>query len=78
MNGFYLVVALAGACFYLWPERSVLTLAYASYVLQAWFLNARLRWIAWRHHRILVKLCKEMGVPGPGPFVFVDIWDRNR
>ena len=77
MAGFYLVVGIAGCCFIMWPERSILTLAYVSYSIQIWALNLRLRWAAWRHYRILVKLCKEMGLPSPGPFVYVDIWNRN-
>ena len=40
-------------------------------------MNLRLKWATWRAYRQLVKLCKENDFPAPGPFKYVDIWDRD-
>lgn len=77
MQGTYLLAALTLAALIVWPEESAAVLTSASLKIQIWFINLRLKWAAWRMHRQLTKLCKESGFPEPGPFRFVDIWDRE-
>ena len=77
MQGTYLLAALLLIAFIVDQETTVRVLTAASLKIQIWFINLRLKWMAWRMYRQLVKLCKESGFPDPGPFQFVDIWDRE-
>ncbi len=77
MQGTYVLSALIIGAFVLWPEETAATLTSASLKLQVYVLNLRMKWTAWRMYRSLVRLSKEAGLPAPGPFVFVDIWDRK-
>ena len=77
MQGTYLLAALVLIAFIVDQETTVRVLTAASLKIQVWFINLRLKWMAWRMHRQLVKLCKESGFPDPGSFQFVDIWDRK-
>lgn len=77
MQGTYLLATIVLACLIVWPEESAAVLTSVSLKIQVWFINLRLKWMAWRMYRQLVKLCDEAGFPHPGPFVFVDIWDRD-
>ena len=77
MPGFYLLCALLIAALIIDQETTVRVLTAASLKTQVWFMNLRLKWAAWRMYRTLVKMCKENGFPEPGPFRFVDIWDRD-
>ena len=77
MQGTYLLATLIAAAFILWPEETAIVFTTVSLKIQVYFINLRLKWMAWRMYRQLVKLCKESGFPEPGPFKFVDIWDRE-
>ena len=77
MPGFYLLSALLIVALIIDQETTIRVLTSVSLKIQVWFINLRLKWMAWRMYRQLVKLCKESGFPEPGPFVFVDIWDRD-
>ena len=77
MPGFYLLCALLIAALIIDQETTVRVLTAASLKTQVWFMNLRMKWAAWRMYRQLVKLCKESGFPEPGPFQFVDIWNRE-
>ena len=77
MQGTYLLAALILIAFIVDQETTARVLTAASLKIQVWFINLRLKWMAWRTYRQLVKLCKESGFPAPGPFRFVDIWDRE-
>lgn len=77
MPGFYLLCALLIVALIIDQETTVRVLTSVSLKIQVWFINLRLKWMAWRVYRQLVKLCKESGFPEPGPFQFVDIWDRE-
>ena len=77
MQGTYLLAALVLIAFIVDQETTVRVLTAASLKIQIWFINLRLKWMAWRMYRQLVQLCKESGFPDPGPFQFVDIWDRK-
>ena len=78
MPGFYLLCALLIAALIIDQETTVRVLTAASLKIQIWFLNLRLRYASWRMYRSLVKMCKESGFPEPGPFRYIDIWDRDR
>jgi hypothetical protein len=77
MQGTYVLSALIIGAFILWPEETAVVLTASSIKIQIYFINLRMKWAAWRMYRSLVKMCKEAGFPSPGPFVFVDIWDRE-
>ena len=77
MPGSYLLCALLIAALIIDQETTVRVLTAASLKTQVWFMNLRMKWAAWRMYRQLVKLCKESGFPEPGPFQFVDIWNRE-
>ena len=77
MTGFYLLCFLLIAAFAIDPELTARVLTAASLKMQLWYVNLRLKWATWRMYRQLVKMCKDSGFPEPGPFRFVDIWDRE-
>ena len=77
MQGTYLLATLILAAFIVWPEEAAAVFTSVSLKIQVYFVNLRLKWMAWRMYRQLVKLCKENGFPAPGPFKYVDIWDRD-
>ena len=77
MQGTYLLATIILVAFILWPEETAATLTGVSLKLQVWLINLRLKWAAWRMYRSLVKMCEQNGFPAPGPFHFVDIWDRE-
>ncbi len=77
MPGFYLLCALLIAALIIDQETTVRVLTAAALKIQIYYINLRLKFMAWRMYRALVKLSKEAGYPAPGPFVFVDIWDRE-
>ena len=76
MQGTYLLAILVIGALIIWPEGSAAVLTSVSLKIQIYFINLRLKWMAWRMYRQLVKLCKESSFPHPGPFKFVDLWDR--
>ncbi len=75
--GTYLLIALIGISFALWPEETPSVFTTVSLKIQIYYINYRMKWMAWRMHRSLIKLCKEAGFPDPGPFRFVNLWDRE-
>lgn len=77
MTGFYLLCFVLVLAFLLVPEWTQYILTMAFLKMELWFMNLRLKWAAWRIYRTLVKMSKEHGFPEPGPFVFVDLWDRG-
>lgn len=77
LNETYLLAALAIGAFVFWPEESVSILTACSLKMQIYFINYRMKWMAWRMYRSIVKMSKEAGFPHPGPFTFVDLWDRE-
>lgn len=77
MIGFYTLSILLVAAFLLDGDLTTRILLSAFLKMEVWIMNLRLKWAAWRVYRTLVKTCKENGFPEPGPFRFVDIWDRD-
>lgn len=77
MQGTYFLSALIIGAFILWPEETAVVFTSVSLKLQIYVLNLRMKWAAWRMYRSLTSLCKKAGLPSPGPFVFVDLWDRK-
>ena len=77
MQGTYLLCFVLIAAFVLEPERTNNFLIAASLKLQIYYINYRMKWMAWRMHCQLVKLSKEAGWPEPPPFTFVNLWDRE-
>ena len=73
---YYIAVALA-ACLLVWPEETVILLVALSLKLQLIYLNFRMKWMAWQLHRSLVRMAKAQGLPSPGPFTYVNLWDRE-
>ena len=77
MIGTYLVLIIAIICLALWPERTVVTFTVVGLKIQIYVLNLKMKWMAWRIHRQLVKLTKEAGFPHPGPFKYTNLWERD-
>lgn len=77
MQGTYLLAALLIVALIVDQDTTVRVLTAASLKIQVYWINLRLKFAAWRMHRQLTKLCKEAGFPDPGPFKYVDIWDRD-
>lgn len=77
MQGFYLLSILLIGALIIDPELTTRILTATSLKIQVWFMNLRLKWAAWRMYCQLVKMCEENGFPKPGPFRYVDLWDRN-
>ena len=77
MQGFYLLVAMLACAFILDGELTTRILRAAALKADVYFMNLRTKWTAWCMYRSLVKMCKENGFPEPGPFVYVDLWDRG-
>ena len=78
MIGFYFLCFLLFCSFAIDAELTVEFLQAAAIKFEVYVVNLRLKWASWRMYRKLVKLCKESGFPSPGPFRYVDIWDRDR
>ena len=77
MPGFYLLCGLLIAALIVDQETTIRVLTAVSLKIQVYWINLRLKWMAWCMHRKLVRLCEESGFPAPGPFKFVDLWDRD-
>ena len=77
MQGTYLLAVLLIAALIIDQETTIRVLTAVSLKIQVYWINLRLKFAAWRMHRTLVKMCKESGFPAPGPFKFVDIWERD-
>ena len=77
MPGFYLLSVLLIVALIIDQDTTIRVLTSVSLKIQVWFINLRLKWMAWRMYRSIVKLSNEAGFPHPGPFKFVDLWDRD-
>tara|TARA_R110001592_G_scaffold353331_1_gene652088 strand:- start:315 stop:554 length:240 start_codon:yes stop_codon:yes gene_type:complete len=75
--GSYFLFVLIAIPFAFWPEESTEVFAVVGLGIQIYYVNYRMKWLAWRLHRHLTKFCRESGFPAPGPFQFVDVWDRE-
>ena len=76
MQGTYLLAVLLIAALIIDQETTIRVLTSVSLKIQVYWINLRLKFMAWRMYRSIVKLSKEAGFPHPGPFHFVDLWDR--
>ena len=76
LSGFYFVAILTAIALVLEPTLTRRIILSAGFKTQLWFLNLRLKFMAWRMYRQLVAMCKQHGFPAPGPFKYVDLWDR--
>lgn len=77
MPGFYLLCGLLVAALIIDQEVTIRVLTSVSLKIQVYWMNLRLKWMAWCMYRSLVKMCKENDLPEPGAFVYVDLWDRD-
>ena len=77
MTGTYLTMIFVGVAFVLWPNEAQAVLVSTSLKIQIFYINYRMKFMAWRMYRSLKKMCKESGWPDPGPFRFVNLWDRE-
>lgn len=77
MQGTYLLCILLIFAFAVEPDLTARILTTVSLKIQVYYINYRMKWMAWNMHRQLVKLSKEAGWPAPPPFTFVNIWDRD-
>ena len=77
-QGTELLAILVAACLIVWPEETQAVLVSTSLKIQIYWINWRMKRQARKIHRELVKMCKEAGFPDPGPFTFVNIWERNQ
>jgi len=77
MIGTYLLIALVAICFALWPAESANVLTSVSLKIQVYWLNYRMKFMAWRMHRKLSRDMKKRFNSEIPPFKWVDLWDRN-
>lgn len=77
MPGFYLLSALLIVALVVDQDITIRVLTSVSLKIQVYWINWRMKCQARKLHRQLVKLCKDSGFPDPGPFRFVNIWDRD-
>lgn len=77
-QGTELLAILVAACLIVWPEETQAVLVSTSLKIQIYWINWRMKRQARKIHGELVKMCKEAGFPDPGPFTFVNIWERNK
>lgn len=77
MQGTYFLCGLLIAALVLFPDDTINAFTALGIKIQIYYLNYRMKFMAWQMHRSLIKLCKEAGFPSPGPFRFVNLWDRE-
>ena len=77
LTSFYVIFIATAVCLTLWPEETIRILTAVSLKIQIYIINYKMKWIAWRLHRELTRMAAEAGLPKPGPFRFVNIWDRE-
>ena len=73
----YLISVVLVACLLLWPQETIRAITLISLKIQLYYLNLRLKFAAWRVYRGLVRTAREANLPEPGPFRYVDLWDRE-
>lgn len=76
-QGSYLTIFIIAACFIVWPEDTKNAILAAGLKIQLYYVNWRMKRQAKRMHAEICKMAKECGFPEPGPFRFVNIWDRE-
>jgi hypothetical protein len=74
----YLLAFLVALLFVVWPDETVAVLTVVSLNIQLFFINYRMKWMAWRQYRMIVKMSRESNFPAPPPFKFVNLWDRDK
>lgn len=77
MQGTYLLILVLIFAFAAEPDLTTRILTAAGLKIQIFYINYRMKWMAWRMYRSLCALSKQHGMPSPGPFRFVNIWDRQ-
>lgn len=77
IDGTYLLLFVLVFALAVYPEATLRFFLLLSYKIQIHYYNIRLKWIAWCLYRSLCRTCKKAGFPPPGPFVYVDLWDRE-
>ena len=77
MTSTFLISLFLATCLVCWPEQTIHSITAISLKIQIFYLNYRMKWQAWLMYRQLVRMCDKHGMPTPGPFKFVNIWDRN-
>jgi hypothetical protein len=77
-QGTELLAILVAACLIVWPEETQAVLVSTSLKIQVYWVNWRMKRQARKLHGQLVKLSKEAGFPDPGPFRFVNLWERDQ
>lgn len=77
MQGTYLLATLIVLFFILWPEETAAVLTSVSLKIQVYVLNLKMKWMAWRMYRSIVRMSKEAGFPHPGPFTYKNLWERD-
>ena len=78
MQGTYLLCGVSIAALILWPEETVNVFTAVGLKIQIFYINYRMKLMAWQMHKKLTKLSKEAGWPQPPPFTFVNLWDREQ
>lgn len=77
MQGTYLLCLLLILAFSVEPRLTARILTTVSLKLQVFYINYKLKWMAWRMYCQLCSMAEKAKMPKPGPFRFVDIWDRG-
>lgn len=77
MIGSYIILVLLITAFIVDGELTVRILTTVSLRIQICYINYRMKWAAWRMYRKLKQLTRKQGLPDPGEFKFVNIWDRE-
>ena len=77
MTSTYVISIILASFLVVWPQETINVLTAVSLKIQIYYINYRMRWMAWRMHRQLIRLSKEAGWPEPPPFRYVNIWDRD-
>ena len=77
MTSTYVISIILASFLVVWPDETINVLTAISLKMQIYYINYRMKWMAWRMHRQLTRLSKEAGWPEPPPFSYVNIWDRD-
>lgn len=78
MQGTYFLCGITIAALVLWPEETANVFTAVGLKIQIFYINYRMKFMAWQMHRQLTKLSKEAGWPEPPPFAFTNLWDREQ
>jgi hypothetical protein len=78
LTSFYILSIVLGCLLITYPDQTIATLIAVGLKAQIYWINYRMKFMAWRIYRSLVKMAREHDMPSPGPFKYVDVWDRQR